>query len=213
MAYSPLYSSDDPLFKAYGIAFYLVGGAIALFIIMTVAERKAEKAGAKLLLAAGSLILLVAPPVADWGQARWEVAVRDHQEVTADMHFRVHYNAPDQFIPPMRNVQVEVRDRHVHLAMEFDPVADGGQTGSEEDFQDRLLAWLSQEMYNLSDYAKLSVLSVRVTYLDQVYVLEDLPLKDSTGKPLRESDEFASNPSILLSKMKVLPQAGGPETP
>lgn len=213
LVYSPVYSSDDPLFKAYGIMCYVLGGVIAALIVMAAAERKAEEAGAKLLLVAGSMLLLAAPPVADWGQARWEEVVWDRQEVTADMLLRVHYDAPDEFIPPMRNVQVDVRDGHVYLAMEFDPVADDGQTESEVDFQDRLLAWLSQEMYSLSDYVKLSVLSVRVTYHDQVYVFEELPLKDSKGKELRESDEFASNHSILMRNMKVLPQAGGSETP
>ncbi|WP_274366282.1 hypothetical protein [Paenibacillus thermotolerans] len=208
LVYSPVYTSDDPLFEVYGIMCYVLGGAIALLIIMVVAVRKAEEAGARLLLVAGSLILLAAPPVTDWGQARWEEFVRDHQEVTANMLLRVHYKEPDGFIPPMRNVQVDVKDGHVHLEMEFDPVADAGQTESEEDFQDSLLAWLSGQMYSLSDYVKLSALSVRVTYNDQVYVFEELPLKDSKGKALRESSEFESNHSILMRNMKVLPQAG-----
>lgn len=213
MVYSPVYSSDDPLFKAYGITFYLVGAAIVLSIIMAVAERKSEKAGPKLILAAVSLILLAAPPVTDWGQARWEEVVWDHQEVTADMLLNVHYDAPDEFIPPMRNVQVNVRDGHVHLEMEFDFAADGGQTESEMAFQERLIAWLNQEMYSLSDYVKLSVLSVHVTYYDQTYVFQDLPLKDSKGESLRQSGELTSNHSILIRKMKVLPKGGRSETP
>jgi hypothetical protein len=213
LVYSPMYSSDDELFKGYGISLYLCGGPIVLFIIMAVTVRKVEKTVAKVLLVAGSLLLFAAPPSVDWGQEQWEEFVRDHQEVTADMLLRAHYYAPEQFIPPMRNLRVNVVDGHVNLEMEYNPYAYGGQTMLKANFQDRLLVLLSNQMHSLSEYVKLSALSVRVTYYDQVFVFEGLPLKDSKGKTLRESDELESNRTILINNMKVLTLAGGLETP
>lgn len=211
LIYLPVMTSDN--YMSIGIMdalhFYFSVGAGFVLIVLTIRDER--KVGRSILLISLGILLILSPRLVDKSYQWREEYKRIHQNFTPESLRQKHYNGPEGFSPPMKNVKVDFKEGHVYLEMEFDSEQPGRRVKakytSDGEFLKEMMYLLDSLISSETDFAQLKQISIRVKYNDKIYTFENIPLKDTKGRPIDRSDEWESFVPLLKEKMKVIHSA------
>ncbi|MFD2611394.1 hypothetical protein [Paenibacillus gansuensis] len=206
LIYIPVVTSDHGMLSALmdGFQFYFSIGACLLLIVLTI--RDTRKIGRSILIISLGVFFILSPRLIDEAN-QWRIEYkRIHQDFTSETLRQNSYDNPGSFTPPMKNVKIELKEGHIYLEMEFDSEQPGRKVkteyGSDEQFSKDMIDLLDYLVRRKTEYTHLKQMTMKVKYKNNIYIFENIPLKDAKGRPFDQS--FIP---LLKEKMKVIPSA------
>ncbi len=153
---------------------------------------------------------MLSPRLIDEANQWWKYYNHIHQSFTSQS-LSTLYDHPENFSPPMKNVKVDLKDGHILLNLEFDSEQTERNIKevytTDDEFLGDMLGLLDFLIRRITDYVQLKMISIEVKYKDTIYLFENIPLKDTKGRPYDRSDESESFVPLLKEKMKVIHSA------
>lgn len=202
LLYLPVIASDN--FMVIGVldaiqAYFSIGSGI--YMLWHIFRDDRSFKGKAIVISIG-LFVILAPRIIHQTYL-WSMDYSyHHQVITSDTIREKLYSDSVNLIPPMKHISVKVDGQNVYLEMEHDTQASDPQY-PETEFKEELLSLLKNDLYVLSEFDQLKLASIRVQYVDKAFIFNDVPLKDSKGRPFHGSDEIESIVPILKEKMIV----------